>query len=114
MPFGYIWTCDSCGNSIITAGLFTFRIDKNGNRVRCGHPVYSKADRKAVKVGASRDAYCPHCKEIKDVIVMTFANPKKKFPAVCDICGEKLLENLEGVSCPKCEGHFRETGRWMS
>ena len=114
MPFGNIWSCDKCSNSVITAGLFTFRIDKNGNRQRCGHPVYSKADRKAVKVGAIKDAYCPHCKEIKDVVVYIFANPKKKFPFVCDICGEKLLDNLENELCKCGKGHFRETGRWMS
>jgi predicted nucleic acid-binding Zn ribbon protein len=115
MPFGYVWTCDQCNHSIITAGLFTFRIDKNGNRIRCGHPVYSEADRKAVKVGASRDAYCPKCGEIKDVVVYIFADRKKKFPAICEICHTKVKENLENVPCPKCkDGHFRETGRWMS
>ena len=115
MPFGYVWTCDNCNYAVITAGLFTFRIDEHGNRVRCAHPVYSKADRKAVKIGASRDAYCPHCKEIKDVVVYIFADPTKKFPAVCDVCHTKLLDNLEDIPCPKCRyGHFREEGRWMS
>ena len=114
MPFGYIWTCDQCKHSIITAGIFTFYIDKKGNRIRCAHPIPSEAEKNITKIGATRDAYCPHCKQIRDVTVMVFANPKKKFPAICDVCHTKLIENLEGVSCPKCEGHFRETGRWMS
>ena len=114
MPFGNIWTCTNCGNSVRTAGLFKFYIDKNGIRHRCGHPIPSEADKRYGASGYSCEGYCPRCRQIKDVVVAEF-NPRREFEAVCDICGEKLLDNLEDLPCPKCgKGVFGESGRFMS
>jgi rubrerythrin len=119
MPFGNIWTCDQCGYSVRTAGYFKFYIDKNGNRKRCGHPIPSASDKKAA--GYSKEGFCPHCKETKDVVVATFAVPQnsegeyKEVPAICNVCHATLKDNLEGEICPKCNvGHFKESGRFMS
>ncbi|MFZ2036446.1 MAG: hypothetical protein WAU62_05965 [Dehalococcoidales bacterium] len=116
MPFGNIWTCNQCGYSIRTAGYFKFYIDKNGNRKRCGHPIPSTSDTKPI--GYSKEGFCPHCKEIKDVIVATFTpqNPEaKEVTAICNVCHTPLKDNLEGELCPKCNtGHFKESGRFMS
>jgi rubrerythrin len=38
-----------------------------------------------------------------------------EFVAVCDKCGGKLTDEIEGELCPKCnKGHFKEDGRFMS
>lgn len=116
MPFGSIWTCDQCGYSVRTAAYFKFYIDKDGNRKRCSHPIPSKADKKAT--GYSKEGFCPHCKEIKDVIAATFSpqNPEaKEVPAICDQCKTPLKDDLENLPCPKCgKGKFKESGRFMS
>ena len=93
---------------------FKFYIDKNGNRKRCGHPVPSKSDKHHVASGYSCEGYCPQCRQIKDVVVAEF-EPRKEFEAVCDICGTKLLDDLENLTCPQCgKGRFKEEARWMS
>ena len=123
MPFGFIWKCDKCGYSIRTAGLFKFHIDENGNRKRFAHPIPSEVDKNATVMGYSQEGFCPHCKEIKDVIVATFPVPQngplgaeyKEFPAICDVCHTPLKDEIEGESCPKCgHGKFKEYGRFMS
>ena len=114
MPFGNIWTCNQCGHSVRTAGLFKFYRDKNGIRHRCGHPVPAKADKNYIASGYSCEGYCPQCQQIRDVVVAEF-KPRKEFKAVCDVCGTKLIDNLNNVPCPKCNiGHFKEDGRFMS
>jgi rubrerythrin len=128
MPFGNIWTCNQCGYSIRTAGYFKFYVDKNGNRKRFAHPIPSEADKNATATGYSQEGFCPHCKEIRDVIVAIFPVPQndlldahnpetklKEFPAICDKCNTPLKDDLEGEICPKCNiGHFKESGRFMS
>ena len=123
MPFGNIWTCTNCGNSVRTAGLFKFYIDKNGNRKRFAHPIPSEADKQATATGYSQEGFCPHCKEIRDVIVATFpvlqngsiGAEYKEVPAICDVCHTPLKDNIENLPCPKCGiGKFKESGRFMS
>ena len=114
VPFGIIWTCNQCGYSVRTAGYFKFYIDKNGSRKGFAHPIPSKSEKNYVASGYSREGYCPQCQQIRDVVVAEF-EPRKEFEATCDICGEKLLDNLENLTCPQCgKGVFREEARWMS
>ena len=123
VPFGNIWTCTNCGNSVRTAGLFKFYIDKNGNRKRFAHPIPSEADKQATATGYSQEGFCPHCKEIRDVIVATFpvlqngsiGAEYKEVPAICDVCHTPLKDIIENLPCPKCGiGKFKESGRFMS
>jgi rubrerythrin len=113
VPFGNIWTCTNCGHSVRTAGLFKFYIDNNGIRHRCGHPIPSEAEKRYGASGYSLEGYCPF-HGVRDVIIAEF-EPQREFKNICDVCGEKLLDNLKNLSCPKCgKGKFKEAARWMS
>ena len=74
-----------------------FTHHKNGVLKRCGQPILSTSHTKPI--GYSKEGFCPHCKEIKDVIVATFTpqNPEaKEVTAICNVCHTPLKDNLEG------------------
>ena len=129
MPFGNIWTCNQCGYSIRTAGLFEYYIDEFGLRQRYGHLSRSEKAQKAGVRGFSVEWYCSQCKSVRDVSVLEFNDSQNgplpalmayykehaEFEPICDKCGGKLTDEIEGELCPKCnKGHFKEDGRFMS
>jgi Zn finger protein HypA/HybF involved in hydrogenase expression len=133
MPFGTVWKCNHCNNSLRTSGLWEFYIDEFGLRQKYGHPFpTSRAAKNAGVQGFSVQWYCSRCRSVRDVSVLEFDKaqpgslgalgaymftnlPYEEFEAICDKCGAKLKDDIEGELCPKCNaGHFQEQARFMS
>ena len=134
MPFGTVWKCNHCNYSIRTSALWEFYIDEFGLRQKYGHPgPNSEQAKNAGVMGFTAEWYCPVCRSIHDVVVIEFNQPQNgslgalmayydkpdvqhtEYNPVCDKCGIKLRDDLEGELCPKCgKGKFTEEGRFMS
>ena len=133
MPFGTVWKCNNCGYQLRTSALWEFYIDEFGLRQKYGHPgPNSEHAKNAGVMGFTAQWFCPVCRSIRDVVVIEFNRaqpgslgalgaysftntPRQEFEAVCDKCGTKLIEDLEGELCPKCgKGKFVESARFMS
>jgi predicted RNA-binding Zn-ribbon protein involved in translation (DUF1610 family) len=109
-----------------------YYIDSNGIRKKCGHPAMSIEAKKFGVKGFTAEWYCPKCHQLRDAVIAEFSSPRngsldaclayndpavehKYFLAICDACGSVLVENLNGLPCPKCgKGKIKESGRFMS
>ena len=134
MPTGFIYKCTNCGYAVTLSGIWEFYIDEFGLRQRYGHPgPKSKAAKNAGVRGFSVQWYCSSCRSVRDVAVIEFNKSQngplpalmayydrpetehEEFEAVCDKCGGKLTDDIEGELCPRCNvGHFEESARFMS
>jgi hypothetical protein len=134
MPFGYDWKCNNCGYQLRTSALWEFYIDEFGLRQKYGHPCpNSEQAKNAGVMGFSAEWYCPTCRSVRDVVVLEFDKSKsgplaalmayydrpetdhEEFEVICDKCGEKLIDDLENVTCCRCNaGRFQEESRFMS
>lgn len=133
MPFGTVWKCDKCGYQLRTSALWEFYVDEFGLRQKYGHPGPNSEQAKNAGVrGFSVQWYCSRCRSVRDVSVLEFDKaqpgslgalgtysftdkPCQEFEAVCDKCGTKLIDELEGELCPKCgKGKLTEEARFMS
>ena len=132
MPFGYVYHCNKCSHEVTVSSGWEFYIDPNGICKKCGHPTMSDEAKKYGIKGFMAFWYCRQCQQLRDAVIAEFSSPRngsldaclaysdsdvehKYFLAVCDACGSVLVENLNGLPCPKCgKGKFKESGRFMS
>jgi predicted RNA-binding Zn-ribbon protein involved in translation (DUF1610 family) len=132
MPTGFIYKCNNCGEAVTLSGLFEYYIDESGRRKRYGHLNQSDKAKQNGVMGFSVEWYCCKCQKVREVVVVEYSSPRndpldsclaysdpavehKYFLAVCNKCNSVLVENLNGLPCPKCGiGKFKESGRFMS
>jgi len=132
MPFGYVWKCNHCDNTIRTSELWEFFRDSSGTLKKYGHPgTHSKRAAEAGVKGFYFEGYCPTCRSVHNAVIVEFSEPQpgslgaclafenpdikhQEFDPVCDTCGEKLIDNLENEPCPNCGGKLEESARYMS
>jgi len=132
MPTGVIYKCNNCGEAVTLSGLFEYYIDESGLRKRYGHLNRSDKAKQTGVMGFSVEWYCRQCQKVREAVVVEFSSPRngpldsclaysdpavehKYFLAVCNKCNSVLVENLNGLPCPKCGiGKFKESGRFMS
>ena len=132
MPFGFIYQCNNCHFEVTVSSGWEYYIDLNGVRKKCGYPAMSDEAKKYGVKGFMVFWYCRQCQQFKESVIAEYTSPSngpldsclaytdstvelKYILAVCDKCGSVLVENLNGLPCPKCGiGKFKESGRFMS
>jgi rubrerythrin len=122
---GLTWKCKNCSYEVVITDGWEFYLDGSHKRQRYTSPLPIVSPGIANVEGFSSDLYCPHCQDVRDVVIEDFGKTvkpdgrdadKSETQPLCDICGTRVKRALDASDrCPKCTtGTFKLHNVWES